>query len=578
MSLTSILASATAALQTTQYEIAVTSENVANASTTGATQKTYTVDTPISLTSALTAGEVTRITDTYLSKTVNSLSAAAGASSTINSYLQSYDSDLGSTSDSSDISSLLSSFQSALSSLSASASSSTADTASVVSAATNLADSISGLASNIQSLRTQASGDISTTVSSINTELKTLQTLNSQIAAAQETGTDATSYEDQRDTTLTDLSSMIGVNYYTTANNQLVVYDQGGDQLLGSQAATLSYTSTGQLSADTTYPDSIAGITVNGTDITGSVTTGSLGALIQLRDTTLVNQQDKLDQLASGLIDAANTVTNAGTANPAPNSLTSNTTVASSDSFSATGDVRIAVTDSSGDVVSTTDLDLSSYSTVSDLLTGINSISGLSASISSSGALVITASDSADGVAINNMSSSVGSSDQSFASYFGFNDLFTGDSASTIAVSSTLAADSSTLPTAVLSNSSTLAAGDTAMTSGDFTTISDLSSALTSSVTLAADGTAVSQTTSIADAATAFVSNAASVISTASTTAADDSTTLSTAQNSLSDVTGIDANQQTALLTQYQNQYEAAAQIMTSVKSMYSTLITMMQG
>ena len=40
---------------------------------------------------------------------------------------------------------------------------------------------------------------------------------------------------------------------------------------------------------------------------------------------------------------------------------------------------------------------------------------------------------------------------------------------------------------------------------------------------------------------------------------------------------GIDVDQQTALLTQYQNQYEATAQLMSSAKAMYATLITMMQ-
>jgi flagellar hook-associated protein 1 len=578
MSLSNILTTATSALLTTQYQIAVTSDNISNASTTGSTQKTYTATSSASLTSALSTGEVTRITNAYLSKTVNTTSATDGASTVINTYLQTYDSALGSVSDGNDVSTLLTSLQTALATLSSSPSSSS-DKSAVVSAASSLASGISDLSSTIQSLRTQASTDIGTTVSSINTDLQTLASLNKQIAAADNTGTDATALEDQRDSTLTDLSSLIGVKYYTDSNNQLVVYDQGGDQLLsGSQASTLSYDTTGQLSADTTYPGAISGVTVNGTDITSSITTGTLGGLIQLRDDILPSEQDQLDQLASGLIDATNTALNSGSAYPAPSSLTSAGTVSSSDSFSATGTVRIAVTSSSGTVVSTTDLDLSSYSTVSDLLAGLNSISGISASISSSGKLVIQSTDSSDGVAINGLTSSVGSSSQSFSDYFGFNDLFTGDDASSIAVSSALVSDPSGLATATLSDSSTLAAGSTGLSTSDASAVTALTTALTASRTLAASGTAGAKTTTLAGAASDFVSSAASTISTASTTASTNDSTLSAAKNALSNATGISVDEQTALLTQYQNQYEATAQLMTAVKSMYSTLISMMEA
>ena len=577
MSLTSIQTMATSALLTAQYQMAVASANIADASTTGATQKTYTPTSSVSLTSALTTGEVTRITDAYLSKTVNVSAGANAASSTVNTYLQSYDSALGSLSNSDDVSSLLTSFQDALSTLAGSPSSSS-DQSAVVSDASGLATSISSLSSTIQSLRTQASSDIGATVGAINTDLQTLQTLNQQIAAADNAGSDATSLEDQRDSTLTDLSSMIGVDYYTNADNQLVVYDQGGDQLLGGQAATLSYASTGALSASTSYPGSISGIMVNGTDITGSITSGTLGGLIQLRDDILPGQQDQLNQLASGLIDAANAATNTGTAYPAPNSLTSAASVSASDSFSATGVARIAVTSSTGAVVSTSDLDLSSYSTVSDLLAGLNGISGISASISSSGQLVIQATDSSDGVAINGMTSSVGASDQSFSSYFGFNDLFTGDDASTIAVSSALTADSADLPTGTLSDSASLAVGSTGISAGDTSALTALADALDTSISLPATGSAAAQTASLADAATSFVSNAASVISSASTTATTNDSVYTAAQSALSNATGVSVDQQTALLTQYQNQYEAIAQLMSAAKSLYSTLITMMES
>jgi flagellar hook-associated protein 1 FlgK len=524
---------------------------------------------------------VTRLTSTYLSQTVNSAASTNGASSVVSTYLTSYDNSLGSVANSDDISSLLTSFQTALTTL-ANSPTTTTDKSAVVSAATTLASSISTLSDSIQSLRTQASADIGATVSSVNTDLSSLASLNKQIAAATATGSDPTSLEDQRDTTLTDLSSMIGVQYYTTATNQLVVYDNNGDQLLGAQAATLTYGQSATLGAGSTYPASIAGIDVNGKDITSSISTGTLGGLIQLRDTTLVSQQDQLNQLASGLISTANTATNAGTADPAPTSLTSSASgIASTDAFSGTGSISVAVTDSSGDVVSASTLNLSSYSTVSDLLAGLNSISGVSASINSSGNLVIASTSSSDGVAINGAvsgatASSVGASSASFSNYFGFNDLFTGTNATNIAVSSSLTADPTTLATGTLNNSSTLAAGDTGTSKSDSSVITSLAAALMANQTLGVSGTATAKTSTIASAASAFISNAASLISNASTLATNSDTLYSTATNALSNATGISTDQQTALLTQYQNQYEAASELITSVKAMFSTLITMM--
>jgi flagellar hook-associated protein 1 FlgK len=452
MSLTSVLSTATSALLTTQFQISTVSDNISNASNAGATQKTYTPSSSASLTSSLSTGEVTRLTNSYLSQTVNASAGENGASSVVNTYLQSYDTQLGSTANASDVSSLLTSFQTALTTL-GNAPTSTSDASSVVNAASTLARNISQLSAGIQTLRTQASSDIGSTVTAVNTDLSSLQSLNSQIAAGAQTGSDVTGLEDQRDTTLTDLSSMIGVQYFTTANNQLMVYDNNGDQLLGAQASTLSYAQTGALGASTTYAGgTIPGIELNGAkDITSALSgTGAMGGLIQLRDTTLVGQQDQLDQLATGLISTVNT---------------------------------------------------------------------------------------AAGMTI-----------------------FTGTDASTIGVSASLVAD----PSPLLNNA---------------TAISGTVAALqTTSQTLSANGTATAVTGTIASAAANFVSNAASVISTAATLATDNDTALSTAQNALSNATGISTDQQTALLTQYQNQYEAASELLTAVKSMFSTLITAMSA
>src|SRR6202008_1749421 len=97
--------------------------------------------------------------------------------------------------------------------------------------------------------------------------------------------------------------------------------------------------------------------------------------------------------------------------------------------------------------------DLSSYATVGDLVTAINGISGLSASVDSDGHLSITATGSGNGGPLHEKTSSVGSSGEGFSDYFGLNDLVTGTSAADIAVNSKILSGTNELQLATLDSS-----------------------------------------------------------------------------------------------------------------------------
>jgi len=569
MSLTSILVSAGSGLTTAQYQMAVAQTNVSNADTAGYSRKT-TSTTATTLTSAVSTATVTRAADAYLSKTVDKTAAANGRDAIINTYLQSYDASLGSVDGGDDVSSLLTAFQTALTNL---ASSSTASTkAAAVSAASSLASSIRSLSGEIQSLRTEANSEISDTVGTINTTLSSLKSLNDQIVSTAASGGDTSDLEDQRAAAVTTLSSLIGVTTYTTSDNRVMVYTTGGQQLLGTAAATLSYNASSALSATATYPGSISGILVNGQDITTSISSGKLGGLITLRDDTLVDQQSALDQLASTLIDQVNAAANAGSSSPAASSLTSASSVSGSDAFSASGSLRVAVTDSSGAVVSTQDLDLSSYSTVDDLIAGLNTISGVSASITD-GKLVIAASDGANGVALGDIDASVGG--QGVSDYFGFNDVFSGGSASDIAVASKLSADASTFPTAALSTSGTLTVGAIAIASGASTTADAISAALSKDVSFASAGDMAASKSSLLNRAAGFVASGATLVSNASTQADASSDAYTAATTRLSNLTSVNLDEELAQLELYQQAYQANAQLVSMVRDLFDTLMSM---
>jgi len=574
VSLSSIIASSSAALVKTQYAISVSDTNIANAGDTSISRKTYSASANTT-TSALTEGAVSRAANAYLTKTVIAKAAEAGRTSVIEEYLQSYDAALGTTDGDDDLSSLLDAYASALSGLAASPTS-TAEKTSTVTALGAVVTSLGEVSDEIQSLRTEANRSIADTVDEINASLAKVASLNDQIAQGTLAGDDMSDLEDQRDAALETLSGLMGASYYVDSDNRAVVYASSGDLLVGSRAATLSYTASSTLDASSAYPGDISGIYLNGKDITTSITSGELGGLIALRDEILPNEQAELDALAAALIDQVNTTANQGSAYPAPQALTSSADVAASDAFSATGSVRIAVLDSEGTVVSTQDVDLSAYATVSDLVAALDALDGLSASISSDGKLVLAADDSANGVALGALDAAVGADGEDFSSYFGFNDLLTGSGAGDIALADAIAEDPDRLPTGMLDDGASLAAGDIGLASGDVSTVTALSDALSASLDFPAAGDLAALSDSLSGYAARFVSGAASLISAAASASETAQSAFDYAQTRLQNETAVNLDEELALLTQYQTQYEANAQMISMARDLFDTLVAMM--
>lgn len=574
MSLSVILNTAAAALTNSEFKIAVTNNNIANASDTSYSRKTVS-STAVTSTAALTESTTTRVADAYLTKLTANSAAASARDQAISSALTTYDAALGSVNSGDDLSSRLQNFQTTLANLSTSGADS-ASKAKAVAAATTLAGAVQGLSSTVQSLRTQANTDIAGTLSEINASTSTIATLNRQIVATTASGGDATDLEDQRDAALQTLAGDIGVSYFVAPDNRMQVYTTSGDLLVGDQANALAYTAASTLSASATYPAQISGITLGGRDVTTSISSGKLGGLITLRDDTLVQEQAKLDAFSSALISAANTVVNGGSAYPAPSSLLGSTSVSASQALSASGQLRVAVTSSSGTVVSATDLDLSSYSTVGDLVTALNGVSGLTAQLDSQGRLSVQTTDSTQGVAFADIGASISPSGAGVSAYFGLNNLFTGSSAGDIAVNSAIASAPDRLPTGALSTATTLAAGAIAVASGD-TTVSDaLSAAFGASRTFTAAGDLPTQSTSLQSYATDLVSSAANVISGASDAASASSAVFSAAQSRQQNFSNVNTDEELAQLTALEQQYQANAQMITTARALFDALQKMM--
>lgn len=589
MSLSVARYAAYSAMMTTQLQISVASSNIANADTAGYTKKTAAQTSTVSngIGTGTTVTAVTSNVDKLMLKSLMSAVSALGTATTNDSYASQLQALFGSTSSSSDSSTgtslgnTLASLETALSQL-ADTPESTTLKAQVVSDLDDVAAQLRDTSSQIQTLRSNADQEISSDVDSVNSSLATIKDLNDQITAAAASGNPTADLEDKRNQALQDLSSLMDVSYFTNSSGQMQIYTTSGQVLLDSSVHKLSYQTASSVSASTSYSASsssgLSGIMVDGTDITGQIKSGSIAGLVEQRDVTLPAAQDELDQLAVQLADALNGISNLGTSDPPPSSLTGTTAVAAGDSFSGTGNVRIAVTDSDSNLVSYQDLDLSSYSTVGDLVDAINSISGLSASIDSNGHVAISADSSSNGVAINEMTSSVGSGRQGLSDYLGLNDLVSATGASDFKVRSDILADSSLLPSSTLDSSASLTVGAQVVTEGSTTVAQNLYDALSGNQSFDAAGGLSSRKTSFASYAADIVAGVAADATRASNTLTTKQAVETSLSDSISSASGVNIDEETATLTQLQNEYAAAAQVMQILNSMFSSLLDSVQS
>jgi flagellar hook-associated protein 1 FlgK len=578
---------ATSSLMTTQVQISVASANISNADTKGYTVKTANQVANVSA-GVGTGTMITSITssvDKLLLKSLMQATSALGSADTSNSYLNElqalYGTTSGTDSTGTSLANTIASLETAISSLSGT-SSSAALQANVVSALDDVAAQLRDTSSGIQQLRGDTDNQIASSISDVNGQLKTIASLNTQIKQTAALGQPTGDLEDQRNTALQDVASKMDVSYFISSTGDMQVYTTSGQTLVDSSAHLLSYATAATVTAGTAYDSTstsgFSGIMLNGVDVTSQIKSGDIGALISLRDTVLPAAQDQLDQLANELADSVNAVNNQGSSLPPPSTLTGTTAVTASTALSATGTVRIAVTDRSGNLASYGDLDLSSYATVGDLVSAINGISGLSASIDSSGHVAISSTGSSTGVSINEMTSSVGSSGQGLSDWLGLNDLVTATGASDFAVRSDILSNSGLLAVATLDSSPSPATGSQVLSAGSTTVVHNLYAALTGSTSFSAVGGLGSSTGSFADYAASIISNVASKAAAASSDYTAKETTQSTFASAMSSQSGVNLDEETARISTLQAQYSAASQLIQAINQMFTSLMAAVQS
>jgi flagellar hook-associated protein 1 FlgK len=312
--------------------------------------------------------------------------------------------------------------------------------------AQNLAEALNYRADQLVQLRTAITQQINPTVEEINTYAAQIADLNEKITSTEAGGGQANDLRDQRNAALNSLAELVGISYYTSGDGSISVSLNNGTSLVeGVNAWSLR----SEISASDTVSIIWQGPGGTEVDVTSGLSGGKLSGQIEVRETLIPQYQNDLDDLAKEFIAAVNSqhsqgvgldlfstatgsnyITTADLAQP----LVNNPSLAFGDSITA-GQFTLHVEDSSGASAAST-ITITGATTLTDLATQLNAVSGISATIVTTGTenrLEITADPGY----------SFGFSEDSSQALMalGVNTFFKGDSASSIGVNDAVAND-----------------------------------------------------------------------------------------------------------------------------------------
>ena len=328
MSLSQALSVALAGVKVTQQGLSVIAGNVANANTAGYVEENI---TPIEVASGGVSG--TSVDSSGISRNLNTLlqgqlwteSAGGSYANTASQLYQQLQQIYGTPNSATSFDAIYGNFTSALQALSTGPSS-YSNQAAVIGAAQALAQNLNSMTAGIQQLRTQAEAGIATDVTAANTALQQIASINVQLETAAPDAATAT-LEDQRDQDISQLAQLMNVRIARDQNNQISLFTSTGQQLVnGAQASQLSFNDAGALSATALWSanpaqDGAGTITLTSpagaqTDLlaTGAISSGEIGASLQMRDTILPQAQNQLDELANQMSQALSNQTVNGAA------------------------------------------------------------------------------------------------------------------------------------------------------------------------------------------------------------------------------------------------------------------------
>lgn len=178
----------------------------------------------------------------------------------------------------------------------------------VLNAASDLAQQISGAASDLESQRGELFQHARGVAGEVNDRLGRIASLNTQIAEATARGDAGADLRDLRDQLVQEVGDRIGARAVEDANGQITLFAAGTALVDGGRASSLGV----DLDVAGNLRVQAHGINGSTVDVTSTTTQGALGGLREARDVDLPSAISALDRFAFDLATSVNAAHAAG--------------------------------------------------------------------------------------------------------------------------------------------------------------------------------------------------------------------------------------------------------------------------
>lgn len=322
MGLFSVLGTSSAGLKSVQDNLSLVSQNIAGANRDGYVRR---VQSPVANSpggSSVGSGAVERALDRYVQMSLWKAQTGAAFGARLSDVTSQVNSLFGKPGAESGLPSLLSKFQNALKTLAADPSS-TAMRSQVVGQINLVINSVRGISDGIQSARAGVEVALDDHTDQLNQYLQQVDLLNRKMGNL---GRDP-AFLDQRDMLVGQISSLIGISVRENNDGTIQITTDTGAVLVDqSGAARLSFDARRNISAANRYAvdplqRSVGTLTMTSPGgatldmiASGFIRSGEIGALVELRDRSLVQAQGQIDDFAASLSQVFSDQTISGTA------------------------------------------------------------------------------------------------------------------------------------------------------------------------------------------------------------------------------------------------------------------------
>jgi flagellar hook-associated protein 1 FlgK len=168
---------------------------------------------------------------------------------------------------------------------------------------------VNEIARSLQTIRQEADESIAAEVARVNSSLKNVERLNSEIEKSVIAGRDASSLYDERDRELDVINRALPSRTLIRDNGRIDLITLEGATLIAGEARQLSFRQTPFITAEQSLANgALSGLFIDGVDITPgsgasrSVTSGSIAGRFSVRDAIAAEAAADLDAFAADLI------------------------------------------------------------------------------------------------------------------------------------------------------------------------------------------------------------------------------------------------------------------------------------